>query len=187
MESAPHYHPSGGDPNESYYFLVELHRHGLIIPTGAVETLKKGINLLATGEVREESVFIRKLADNILTVGDTVELTAISTATGDPTQNDFQWKEDSSGTIIELTPKLDDPTYPIACDVEALYPGTVTVTAEVKVMEPEARAYKTLPTPSAIYEGWKVQYVGDTGGGLVQDDYYECVAHTDLSGTVTYS
>lgn len=190
-EAGEHYRPSGADPNLNYYFFVQLHRHGMIIPQGCIETLIRGVNAIASKEFVPEYVFIQRLKDSKLTVDDELTLTAI-TALGDGSQAEWATSDD---TVIEIP---DDQTG-LSCPISAIAPGdadiSVTITANVN----EAISVVRFPTPSALWVGHVFKYTGTTvtmkqdGGKLypadhdggisitfTTDAYYECVYDASL-------
>lgn len=181
-DAGDHYRPSYGDPSQSYYYLVQLHRHGAIIPRGIINHILDGINSLARHEIVPESVFIERLASNILEMESSVRLHAISQSSA----STLEWVT-SDQTVISIStppsdpadPNYDDITY---CDITAVSPGTATVTARVTVNECPAREYPLLPTANINTLDWLIKYTGPAAAAdpehhvpeLITDDFYIC-------------
>ena len=182
---ADHYRPSGGDPYQSYYWMVELHRHGTIIPQGCIEIIKQSLNDLAFHTIIPESVYIKRLKSNIFTVGDTESLDLLI-VTPNPYTGTVEWTSTDTD-IVTITP---DGT---SCTFNAVAPGEADIIATITVPEVTAKEMKTIPTPSALWVGNIIKYTGPTVtykfyngkyypsdyelGELVtftQNNYYEC-------------
>ena len=181
-ESGDHYRPSGADPAQDYYFLVELHRHGTIIPQGCIEIMKSALNALALHQIIPESVFIQRLKTNSLVVDDERTLTAISTKTGG---NDITWAS-SEPSVVSITPDGAN------CDIVAHSPGSSDIEASVQVPEEAPLSLRVMSYASDYWTSNVYKYIGstvtfgdDTEGkknkkyygidGFEQDHYYECV------------
>ena len=186
-ETGDHYRPSPNDSNEDYYWMVELHRHGTIIPQGCVEIIKSALNALATHAIIPQSVYIKRPGSNVLTVEDTGTLELI-TVNPNAYTSSIEW-ESSDPTVIDLTADTGDLT----CDYEALAPGEADIIATITVPEEMAKSFKAIPTPSALWVDNVIKYIGETVsyrfyqgkyypisfeyGDVVtftKNDYYEC-------------
>ena len=177
QEAGDHYRPSGGNPLLDYYFLVQLHRHGTIIPQGCVEIMKTAINAIAQHQIIPESVFINKLKTNNLTVDDKVTLTAVAAKAG---PNPMTWSS-SEPTVISITPDNMD------CEIKAEMPGTSNIEASIQVPEEAPLELKVLSYASAYWTNNIFKYIGATMtfdatevpkygiSGVEQNKYYECV------------
>ena len=184
-ETGDHYRPSGGNPSNDYYYLVELHRHGTIIPQGCIEIMKIALNGLAQHTIIPESVFIQHMGSDVLTVDDVADLVAIRNNSA-VTQPDITW-DTSDSSIISIDPDGSDDT---KCKITALSPGAASITASVEVEEMPVILFDRMPKPAGGYVGTTTypkiyQYTGATTtlpyGTFQQNNYYECVWDATLN------
>ena len=180
-----HYRPYGSDPNQDYYYLVELHRHGTIIPQGCIELMKIALNSLAQHTIIPDSVFIEHLGSDVITVDDVKKLHAIVTSTTNWKSGETITWGSSDPTIIFVEDDPDDPTNYEKCQISALSPGVANITASVIVEEMPVILFDTIPKAAGGYVAVDsshpkiYQYTGPTrdyyGKTFQQNNYYECV------------